>query len=179
VKRILPGFACLALLCGCAVAPSDPPAAAAGASQAAFLQCVVYARAHSAVKLFGDAYEWWDKAAGKYARGAHPLPGAVMTLTGYAEGKRGHLAVVRVIVSAREIRVDHANWLNDGAVYLNNPVRDESAGNDWSLVRVWNIQANAWGSRLYPVQGFIGPDAADAPDRIAREPGDAGHVLVR
>jgi hypothetical protein len=24
-------------------------------------------------------------------------------------------------------------------------------------VRVWNIPNNAWGSRVYPVQGFIGP----------------------
>ena len=34
------------------------------------LQCVPYARAHSAIKIYGDAYTWWDKAAGKYSRGA-------------------------------------------------------------------------------------------------------------
>ncbi len=30
------------------------------------LQCVPYAREHSGVKIYGDAYTWWDKAAGKY-----------------------------------------------------------------------------------------------------------------
>ena len=30
------------------------------------LQCVPYAREHSGIKLFGDAYTWWDQAEGKY-----------------------------------------------------------------------------------------------------------------
>lgn len=121
------------------------------------LQCVPYARDHSQVKLYGDAYTWWDKASGKFARSDAPEPGAVMVLTGYAGPDRGHVAVVRKIVSAREIRVDHANWLDDGSIYIDDPVVDVSAGNDWSLVKVWNIKAGGWGARLYPVQGFIGP----------------------
>jgi hypothetical protein len=64
--------------------------------------------------------------------------------------------VVRRIVSPREIRIDHANWLNDGSIYVNNPVADVSAANDWSQVRVFNIQTGAWGGRIYPVKGFIG-----------------------
>ena len=36
------------------------------------LQCVPYARDHSGVKIFGDAYTWWDQAAGKYPRGHAP-----------------------------------------------------------------------------------------------------------
>ncbi|HKX64230.1 MAG TPA: CHAP domain-containing protein, partial [Rhizomicrobium sp.] len=48
------------------------------------LQCVPYARAHSAIKIYGDAYTWWDKAAGKYPRGTLPEPGAVMVLHNYA-----------------------------------------------------------------------------------------------
>jgi hypothetical protein len=79
-----------------------------------------------------------------------------MVLHNYAGAKRGHLAVVREVVGPREIRVDHANWLNDGSVYVNDPVQDVSDDNDWSLVRVFNPKAGAWGSRLYPVQGFIG-----------------------
>lgn len=122
----------------------------------AALQCVPYARAHSAIKIFGDAYTWWDKAAGKYSRGALPEPGAVMVLHNYAGPARGHVAVVRQVVDAREIRVDHANWLDDGSIFVNDPVRDESPDNDWSVVRVFNLKAGGWGGRLYPVQGFIG-----------------------
>ena len=122
------------------------------------LQCVPFARAHSDVKIYGDAWTWWDQAAGKFQRGSAPENGAVMVLTGYAGPERGHLAVVQKIISPREIRVDHANWLDDGGVYLNDPVADVSADNDWSEVRVWNIKAGAWGGSIYPVQGFILPN---------------------
>ncbi len=114
------------------------------------------------VNLFGDAYTWWDKAAGVYARTDAPLPGAVMVLNGYAR-HRAHVAVVRRLVSAREIRIDHANWLDDGAIYVNDPVVDVSANNDWTMVKVWNIRTGSWGTRTYRVQGFIGPGAAGSP----------------
>ena len=149
------------LLGGCAGAsyraePAQPQAAPA---LAAPLQCVPYARENSLVKIYGDAWTWWDQAAGRYARGATPFSGTVMVLHNYAGPQHGHLAVVRRIVSAREIRIDHANWLNDGSVYVNNPVVDVSADNDWSRVKVWNIKTGGWGAKTYPVQGFIGPDA--------------------
>jgi hypothetical protein len=64
-------------------------------------------------------------------------------------------------VDAREIRIDHANWLDDGAIYVGDPVRDVSPDNDWSEVRVFNLKTRAWGGRIYAVQGFIGPDGAD------------------
>ena len=121
------------------------------------VECVPYARAHSSVKIHGDAWTWWDRAAGKYPREAKPETGAVMVLTGYAGPERGHVAVVRAVVSPREIRVDHANWLGNGAIYLDDPVADVSPDNDWSEVRVWNVQIGAWGRRIYPVEGFIGP----------------------
>jgi len=132
-------------------------------AQSGPLQCVPYARAHSAVKLYGDAWTWWDKASGKFSRGAVPETGAVLVLTGYAGPERGHVAVVRSLISSREIRVDHANWLGDGAIYLDDPVADVSADNDWSIVRVWNVKAGAWGARTYPVQGFIGPGSGQIP----------------
>jgi surface antigen len=128
------------------------------------LQCVPYAREHSQVKLYGDAWTWWDQAAGKYERGLSPASGSVMVLHNYAGPKHGHLAVVRRIVSAREIRIDHANWLNDGSIYVNNPVVDVSAANDWSQVRVFNIQTGAWGGKTYPVKGFIGSGSNSVPD---------------
>ncbi len=127
------------------------------------LQCVPYARANSDIKIFGDAYTWWDQAAGKYARGTLPEPGTVMVLHNYAGPNHGHVAVVREVMDARQIRVDHANWLNDGSIYLNDPVQDVSRDNDWSVVRVFNLKTGAWGGRLYPVQGFIGAAPTDRP----------------
>ena len=130
------------------------------------LQCVPYARDHSQVKIYGDAYTWWDQAAQKYQRASTPESGAVLVLSGYAGPDRGHVAVVQKIISTREIRVDHANWLDDGSIYLNDPVADVSADNDWSAVRVFNIQTGAWGGNIYPVKGFILPPggATQMPD---------------
>ena len=67
-------------------------------------------------------------------------------------------------MNAREIRVDHANWLDDGSIFVNDPVRDESDGNDWSVVRVFNLKTGGWGGRLYPVQGFIGAPGGRMPE---------------
>ena len=133
------------------------------------LQCVPYAREHSQVKLYGDAYTWWDQAAGKYERGTAPASGAVMVLFGYAGPEHGHLAVVKRIVSAREIRIDHANWLDDGSIYVNDPVVDVSANNDWSMVKVWNIKTGGWGVKIYPVRGFIGSSNTNLADARTSE----------
>jgi hypothetical protein len=127
------------------------------------MQCAPYAREHSGVKIYGDAWTWWDQAAGKYPQGFLPQSGAVMVLTGYAGPQRAHVAVVRRIISGREIRVDHANWLDDGAIYLNNPVEDVSPGNDWSQVRIYNIKTGGWGTKVYPVEGFIGESHSGSP----------------
>ena len=142
------------------------------------LQCVPYARAHSDVKIFGDAYTWWDKAEGKYPRGAAPEPGAVMVLNNYAGPDRAHVAVVSKLVSAREIRVDHANWLDDGSIYVNDPVEDVSEANDWSLVRVFNLKTDAWGGKVYPVQGFIGGKADGHNDLVAGGANPGATALV-
>jgi hypothetical protein len=126
--------------------PSNPP-----------LSCVPYARQRSGVKIFGDAWTWWDQAKTGYAREAMPRTGAVLVLDGYAGPKRAHLAVVTRIISPREIRVDHANWMNDGNIYLNSPVIDVSSANDWSQVRVWNNRDGHLGVKNYEVRGFITP----------------------
>ena len=136
------------------------------------VQCVPYAREHSGIKIYGDAAVWWDKADGKYPRAALPSPGSVMVLHDYSGSDHGHVAVVRKMISAREIRIDHANWLNDGAIYVNNPVEDVSSDNDWSVVRVYNLKTGGWGVKLFPVQGFIGGGDKDRPDLVAD--GDGG-----
>ena len=140
------------------------------------LQCVPYAREHSGIKIYGDAYSWWDKAAGHYPRSTLPAPGAVMVLNNYAGASRGHVAVVRRVVGPREIRVDHANWLDDGSIYVNDPVEDVSSDNDWSAVRVYNLKTGGWGGKVYPVQGFIGSGSGDAdrPDLMASDTSGSG-----
>jgi surface antigen len=131
------------------------------------LQCVPYARTRSGVALRGDAGTWWQQAEGKYARGSTPILGSVMVLTGYAGPGRAHVAVVASEVSDREITIDHANWLDDGAIYRGDPVVDVSPDNDWSEVRVFNPRTRAWGVRTYLVQGFIGPGPDGDDQRVA------------
>ena len=133
---------------------------------AAPLECVPYARRRSGVTLYGDAGTWWAKAEGRYVRSSTPILGSVMVLTGYAGPGRGHVAVVSALISSHEIMLDHANWLGDGAIYLNDPAVDVSPGNDWSEVRVWNARLHAWGLRTYLVEGFIGPEPLSS-DRVA------------
>lgn len=129
------------------------------------MQCVPFARAKSGVEIYGDAHTWWDKAAGRYERGFRPRVGAVLVLYGYKRVDRGHVAVVKRVISSREIVIDHANWLNDGRVYLDQPVKDVSPGNDWSAVKVWYAPGDQYGARTYTVQGFILPQSRTAAAR--------------
>jgi surface antigen len=131
------------------------------------LECVPYARTRSGVVIYGDAGTWWAKAEGRYVRGTTPILGSVMVLTGYAGPGRGHVAVVSGLVSGREIILDHANWLGDGAIYRHDPAVDVSPENDWSEVRVWNARVHSWGVRTYLVQGFIGPEPDTGSARVA------------
>lgn len=130
-------------------------------------QCVPYVRARSGISVFGDAWTWWANTDGKYEHSSAPLLGSVLVLAGYDGPHRAHLAYVSRVVSSREIRVDHANWLNDGEVFTNDPVEDVSSDNDWSEVRVFNPRTGAWGANVYSVQGFIGPTPDSA--RVALE----------
>lgn len=119
------------------------------------IYCVEFARIRSGIAIFGDAKTWWDHAKGQYARSADPLPGAVMVFAATRKMSRGHVAVVKRIVSSREVIVDHANWRRDGNIYLNAPVIDVSANNDWSKVRVFDARGGQMGSNVYPIKGFV------------------------
>jgi hypothetical protein len=131
------------------------------------------------VDIHGDAYTWWDKADGVYARSLDPVEGSIMVLKNYAGKHHAHVAIVRRMLSPREIRIDHANWLNDGAIYVNDPVLDVSPDNDWTEVKVWNIRSGTWGTRVYAVQGFIGPGAPDSNPVVASYRGPAGDPIAR
>jgi surface antigen len=122
------------------------------------LQCVPFARAESGVDIRGDAKSWWELAAGRYMRSRAPEAGAVIVMAGYNGANRGHVAVVRRVVSSRKIVVDHANWLNQGEVTIDVPVKDVSAKGDWSAVRVWHVPGATWGKRIYTAKGFIVPN---------------------
>lgn len=118
-------------------------------------QCVPFVRREAGVEIYGNANTWWRQAEGRYQRVSSPEEGGVLVLRGYNNANRGHVAVVREIVSPRLIIVDHANWLNGGEITRNVPIRDVSAAGDWSQVQVWNVRGRHWGGRTYQVQGFI------------------------
>jgi predicted small secreted protein len=155
-RPILRAIALLAALllaaCGTARGPS------AGGESGSGWSCVPYARMRAGLPLRGDAWTWSDAAAGRYERGSVPRNGGVLVLMRGSRLPQGHLAVVSRMVSAREIRVDHANWASGGGkgrVARDQPVMDVSPGNDWSLVRVWYPPVGDWGATAYPSYGFI------------------------
>jgi len=182
VRRAILLLAAAFLPAGCAgtMAPSGPPAQVAVGPATSppggihpydgpLIQCVPYAKQVSGLDLMGDAWTWWDAAAGHYQRGHQPRFLSVLVLSRTERLKLGHVAVVVDIIGPREIRVTHANFGSDYAsrhiIYDAMPVADVSVANDWSLVRFWNYQAQAWGI-LYPTSGFIYPvriDGASVP----------------
>ncbi|GIK48893.1 MAG: CHAP domain-containing protein [Hyphomonadaceae bacterium] len=134
------------------------------------LQCVPFARRESGVELYGNANTWWRQAVGRYETAETPSEGAVLVLRGYATDNRGHVAVVKEVVSERMVIVDHANWLNGGEITRDVPIQDVSEAGDWSEVRVWHVPTRQWGARTYRVQGFILNILADAARQQANVP---------
>lgn len=121
------------------------------------LQCVPFARERSGVAIRGNANTWWNQAAGSFVRVKRPAVGAVMVMN----TRRGHVGVVTKIVDNRTVIIDHSNWLSNGQIYLDQPVMDVSANNDWSKVVVWHPTLGKFGKRALGVPGFI----VDAPAR--------------
>jgi surface antigen len=125
-------------------------------------QCVPFARRASGVSIRGDAHTWWDQGRKLYETDDEPRRGAVMVMRGRNNSSsRGHVAVVRKLLSDRQVAVDHANWSNKEEVQIDTPVLDVSEDNDWSRVRVWNVERGHFGSHVYSVQGFILPEKRD------------------
>ena len=129
------------------------------ASPAPFLQCVPYARKVSGIQIRGDAWTWWDQAAGRYSRGYLPRVGAVMAFRPHGKMVLGHVAAVSRIIDTRTILLRHANWslINGRRGQIEDNVRavDVSPDNDWSEVRVWFAPIHGLGSTPWPVAGFI------------------------
>ncbi|MGG5820127.1 CHAP domain-containing protein [Falsiroseomonas sp. HW251] len=151
-------LAMLLLLALAACGTTRAPGPQAGITEPT--SCVPYARARSGIQLQGDAWQWWDQAAGRYVRGRSPAPGAVLVISRTSRMPNGHVAVVSRVVSSREIRVDHANWATGsarGRIATDQRVVDVSSGNDWTLVRVWYPRINDLGTTAYPARGFVLP----------------------
>ncbi|WP_237215470.1 CHAP domain-containing protein [Falsiroseomonas oryziterrae] len=153
-------LAILLLLTLAACGTSRQTVGPGGVQVAEPISCVPYARARSGIQLSGDAWQWWDAAAGRYERGRAPRPGSVLVINRTARMRDGHVAVVSRVVSSREVRVDHANWASGaakGRITTDQRVVDVSPNNDWSLVRVWYPRINDLGTTAFPARGFVHP----------------------
>lgn len=120
---------------------------------ATFISCVPYARKVSHIEVTGNAWQWWENAAGVYARGSVPEVGAVLVFQANRQMRLGHVAVVARILDSREIEVNQANWPH-GGIQRGTAVVDVSPRNDWTAVRVEIGHGDAYGS-IYPTYGFI------------------------
>jgi surface antigen len=122
-------------------------------------QCAPFARFFSGVKLFGDAYTWWEQATGKYSKGFTPDAGAVLVFKRSGAMSSGHVAVVTQVLTDRIIQVTHANWSpiagKRGQVEKDVTVVDVSSKGDWSEVKVWYDPSGDLGRTVYPTYGFV------------------------
>ena len=146
----------MALLLGLAGCGSGGRGHGGGVGASTSLECAPYARQVTGIALYGHAADWWDQAAGQYPRGRAPVEGGVLVFRRAGRLPYGHVSVVARHVSAREIRVEQANWVHR-RLGRDEPVVDVSARNDWSQVRVWWAPSGALGTTVYSTYGFIGP----------------------
>jgi len=132
-----------------------------------YLQCVPYAREVTGIQIYGDAWTWWDQAAGRYARGHTPRVGAVMAFEPYGNMRLGHVAAVSQVIDSRTVLLSHANWSpidgRRGQIENNVEAVDVSPANDWSEVRVWYAPIDGLGTTAWPVAGFIYPNRVNSP----------------
>jgi surface antigen len=154
------------LLAACAGTPRTGPNLAASRRYPG-LSCVPFARALTGFALSGDAADWWEQAAGRYARAAMPEVGGVLVFRRTARLPSGHVSVVSELLDARHIHVIQANWM-PGELDVDQLVVDVSERNDWSSVRVWYPPGNLLGAHPYPAHGFILPPSARSHDALTQ-----------
>ena len=154
------------LLAACAGTPRTGPNLAASRRYPG-LSCVPFARALTGFALSGDAADWWEQAAGRYARAAMPEVGGVLVFRPTARLRSGHVSVVSRRLGGRRIHVIQANWV-PGELDVDQLVVDVSGANDWTAVRVWYPPTGQMGVHVYPTYGFILPPAPTTHDNLAR-----------
>jgi len=142
-------FLVLSVLLSLAVAP-----------QALAIDCVQYVKSSSNFGLSGNAWSWWDHAAGVYERGNIPRAGAVLVFERTRRMPSGHVALVARVIDDETVLIDHANWSatggGDGRIRRGVPAIDCSLHHDWSAVCVWNGEFQSFG-HPYATAGFIYP----------------------
>ena len=140
-------------------------------------QCAQFARLFSGINIVGDAWTWWDKASGKYAKGYKPEQGSVLVFRPNGAMRLGHVSVVSQVLTDRIIQVTHANWSliggKRGQVEKDVTVVDVSDAGDWSRVKVWYDPTGALGTTSYPTYGFI-YKALNSLNRVASAVGGGG-----
>lgn len=123
------------------------------------ISCVPYARSVTGMEISGNGGNWWENAAGRYARGQRPQVGSILSFPSSGGMRSGHVAVVSRIVQPRMIEIDHANWggpgIRRGTVMHNVRVIDVSDDNSWTRVRVQVGWDSSTFGREYPTDGFI------------------------
>ncbi len=166
-------------LIGLATAVSAIPASAALLDYVG--QCVPFAREASGIRIFGDAWTWWDQADGRYPRGHRPKVGAVIAFTKQSRLPLGHVAVVSRVVERRVLMLTHANWSRvDGArghAEQDVTLYDVSPDNDWSEVKVWYRDSQGLGSTVYSVNGFIYAPGRPSPELTSSNPDYVGALI--
>lgn len=124
--------------------------------------CVRTVRSISDFTIRGDAWTWWDHAAGQYDREHRPAVGSVLVFKRTGHMRRGHVSLVSAVIDRRTIEVDHS-WLDGDGLRRGMRVVDVSRNNDWSAVRVWHEPTDQLGLRVYAAYGFIMPEGEEAP----------------
>ncbi len=132
---------------------------------AAAEECVRTVRAISDFTIQGDAWLWWDRAAGRYERDRRPALGSVLVFKRSGRLNRGHVSLVSGVIDQRTIEVDHS-WLDGRGLRRNMRVVDVSPRNDWSAVRVWHEPSAQMGLRVYAAYGLILPEGQGSHGRV-------------
>jgi surface antigen len=129
-------------------------------SAAQALNCVQFVRATTDFDLAGNAWQWWEHAAGFYQRGPEPHTRSVLVFKQTQHMRAGHVAIVSRVLDQHTILLDHANWGYGrgpkGQVDRGISAIDCSERGDWSAVCVYNKKFGVYGAP-YPTYGFIYP----------------------
>ncbi|AWK86534.1 CHAP domain-containing protein [Azospirillum thermophilum] len=143
------------------------------AKPAAAQDCVRTVRAISDFTIRGDAWTWWNTAAGKYERDHTPAVGSVLVFKRTGHMRRGHVSLVSAVIDRRTIEVDHT-WIDGDGLRRGMRVVDVSRNNDWSAVRVWHEPTDQLGMRVYAAYGFIMPEGESPNGGRLLDAGDRG-----
>lgn len=136
--------------------------ASALAWAAQYYQCTEYVADQYGIMHYGNAKTWYDDSRflnTGYTQYSSPAVGAIIVFDGWSKNTRGHVGIVREIVSSTEIKIDHANWHNDEVLLTGVGVKQASGS--WSSVKVkYSPGDENYGASSYAVRGFLYPPSS-------------------